>query len=100
MATASTAVYQSVSRIRTESLIIPAMVASPVVVEIAARSGTDGDHIARAPPGVDERRLLPGVHLLPQPADVDVDDVREGVEAIVPHVLGELGPPDDPPGVA
>src|SRR5262245_4155613 len=57
-------------------------------------------HITDPSDGVDH---FPGevfVHLVPQPADKNVHDVRLWVEAVVPHALQDHGLGDYLPGVA
>ena len=48
---------------------------------------------------MDQAGLEIAVHLLAQVVDVDVDEVRPGVEVRLPHLFGDLRAADDPPGV-
>src|SRR4051794_16102214 len=56
------------------------------------RSPTVVEDIAGPPHGVDQLRVERVVHLRPEPADVDVDDVRAAVEIHVPDLLGDERP--------
>src|SRR5690349_12655957 len=55
-------------------------------------------HIADAADRVDER-YPPGVDLLAQVADVELDDVGLAAEVVVPHPVQDLGLGQHPPGV-
>ena len=47
------------------------------------------EYIAGSSKGVDQRLLERSVHFVPQVPDINVDDVGETVEALVPNVLGD-----------
>src|SRR5579885_876812 len=90
--TASALPYQIVSRTRMETaLVIAFLVPSPTAAPSGPRSVLGPQDVAAAPDRVDQLALPPLVDLVPQVADVDVDDVREGVEIQVPDVLGDHG---------
>src|SRR6266487_7099979 len=77
----SAVAYHSVSRPRTVPTLGP-------------------NHVAHAPHGVDQFRLAALIDLLPQPGDHDVDDVRPGIEVVVPGVFGDQGARHDAAVVA
>src|SRR5687767_12030111 len=80
-AAAITPTYQSVRRVRTVSII-----------QRVAR-GVDG--IAGPAAGLNELDREVVVDLAPQPLDVDLNQIRHRVEAVVPHMLGDIGTADD-----
>src|SRR5258706_900726 len=88
---ASTPVYQSVSRTRTELNIF-------ALARILARG--NAQLVACASPGVDERRCERLVNLSPQPINVDFYQFGERVEGVVPDMFRDFFPPDNFAGVA
>src|SRR5581483_7860195 len=58
------------------------------------------DHVAGIADGSQQLPLLIRIDLLPELADVHVDDIGLRVEVIVPHVLEQHGPGNDLTGVA
>src|ERR1700682_3635456 len=88
---ASTPVYQSVSRARTELNIF---VLNPLFVRGNAQL------VAGPAPGMDERRAERLVNLSPQPVNVDFYQFGERVERIVPDVFGNFFAPDNFAGIA
>ena len=57
------------------------------------------DAVACAADGMNERSRLPLVDLLAKVADVDVDDLRAGIEAVAPVVVEDLGAAEHAAGV-
>src|SRR5271165_6877791 len=57
------------------------------------------NHISGATHSADQRRVEIPVDLGPEPGDVHVDDIRLGIEMIVPDMLEQHGPGDDLAGV-
>ena len=53
----------------------------------AVRGPVPAQRVARAPDGLEPHAAARLVQLAPQPADVHVDDVGEGVELVVPRVV-------------
>src|SRR5256885_8483803 len=97
---ASTPVYQRVSRARIESSMIALRFALDsgfalrfVSLQIVRR----GQHVAFAAPRVNERHREAVIYLSPQPVDVDINEIRERVEVFVPHVLGNFGATEHAP---
>src|SRR6202140_2637306 len=93
--TASTAVYHAVRRPRIESKLM----ASGSRPACCRRVSSRLENVAGATDRVDQFRIALAVDDPPQPADVDLDEVREGIELVVPNVLGDLLAPHDPAGV-
>src|SRR6267378_1506917 len=83
---ASTPVYQSVSRARTELNIFDL---HPIFVRWNAQL------VACPTPGVDERHPERLVNLTSQPINVDFYEFGERVERIVPDVFGDFFTPDN-----
>src|SRR5688572_13794344 len=80
-AAARTPTYQSVSRVRTVSIIQRVARSLDGVAGTAARlNEPDGEAV---------------VDLAPQPLDIDLDQIRHRVEAVVPDMLGDVGAPED-----
>src|SRR5258708_20444368 len=88
---ASTPVYQSVSRTRTELNILTL---DSVLVRRQAQ------FVARASPCVNQRLAQRRVHLSAQPVDVDFYQFREGVEGIIPDMFRDFSAPDNFPSLA
>src|SRR5262245_32147411 len=88
------ALYQSVSRVRTDSGRIQRR------RRAAGRSGSVAENIARSSDGVDQPQVPGPVDLAAEIADVDVHHVRLRVEVEPPHVLGQLRPALDAPDAA
>src|SRR6267143_1906634 len=94
---ARTPVYHNVSRERTELNIFPLVsilrhtratrVRAPLFVRWNAQL------VPRPPPGVDERHAERLVNLSAQTINVDFYEFGEGVERIVPDVLGDVFAP-------
>src|SRR5208282_2894207 len=87
-------VYQSVSRIRTE-LSFTMRPFPRRICRIAVRR----EYIARASPGVQQRRRGSGINLPPQPIHVDLDEIRKGIEFLIPYMLGNFCASDHATGV-
>src|SRR5260370_27635972 len=104
---ASTPVYHSVSRMRTESnMLLPCRARIHRRIQLAsfglfawrrglARSGNPArhrvaKHISRAAPRVDQRMGGGRIDFAPQPFYIDLDGVREGDESFITHMLGNL----------
>src|SRR4051794_37221373 len=83
------AVYQSVSRARTDSNM-----------SVARGVGVAGEHVSGAADGADQLLRRDLLDVTSEPVDVDLDHVRERIELLVPHVLRELFASDDALGVA
>src|SRR5688572_20277819 len=79
---ASRLTYQSVRRERTVSNIVG-----------IARCRADG--VAGSAARVYQLHGVPVVDLAAQPLNVDLDQVRHRVEAVVPDMLGDVRAPDD-----
>ena len=75
------ATYQSVSR--------------PGPFQSSAPSARKSQRISRAAPRVYQLDRVPVVDLAPQALDVDLDQVRHRIEAVVPYVLRDVGAADD-----
>src|SRR4051812_38365510 len=54
-------------------------------------------HVPAASNGMDQLTRSAAVDLVPQVVDVDVYDVGEGIEVMIPDVFGNHGPREDPP---
>src|SRR6266545_2129229 len=80
-ASASTPMYQSVSRVRTVSSMASLLVRN--------------EQIALAAQRADQLQLMAVVYLASQPLDVNLDQVGKRVEVYIPHVLADLGAADD-----
>src|SRR5215475_10259472 len=76
------ALYQSVRRVRTER-------GRNQPPRTVGRSGPIAENVARCSDGVDQPPISGPVDLPAKVADVNVDDVRLGIEAEAPHVLGQ-----------
>jgi len=50
------------------------------------------EQVALAAPRVDQAARGAGIELGAEPLDIDIDDVRKGIEVLVPDVLGDLFP--------
>src|SRR6186997_2115498 len=81
-AAARAATQNSVSRPRTLSIAMVPFVHDP-------------QRVTGAPPGLNELDRLPVVDLPAQALDVDLDQVRHRIEAVVPDMFGDVGPADD-----
>src|SRR5260370_32832471 len=101
---ASTPVYHSVSRMRTESnMLLPCRARIHRRIQLAsfglfawrrglARSGNPArhrvaKHISRAAPRVDQRIGGGRIDFAPQPLYIDLARDRQGVARFVPHML-------------
>ncbi|MNC87263.1 hypothetical protein D3C83_29760 [compost metagenome] len=73
--------YQSVRRARTVSIIR------------GARDRVEG--VTRTSPRVYQLHVIVVVNLPAEPLDVHLDEVGHRIEAVVPHVLGDVGSPHD-----
>src|SRR5688500_570122 len=78
---ASRLTYHNVSRARTVSNIAIALV--------------DAEGITRAAARLDEPQWLTIVDLASQPLDIDLNQVRCWIKAVVPYVLRDVGAADD-----
>src|SRR4051794_13523661 len=58
------------------------------------------EDVAGSAEGMDQLRVRIAVDGAPQSPDVDLDEVREGIELLVPDVFGDLLAPDDAAGVS
>src|SRR6201986_5465864 len=58
------------------------------------------EHETRSPNVHDQRRRTPGIDLLAQIADMDVDDIGLERKVVLPHFLKQHRPRDDPSGMA
>ena len=81
-AAASTATQNSVSRARTLSILNAGVLGEP-------------ERVSRAPSRVNQLHGSAVVDLAAQALDVDFDQVRHRIEAVVPDVLRDVGPADD-----
>src|SRR5687767_12865743 len=79
--TASTVTYHHVNRART--------------VSIVSRIGVRGDRVAGATTGVDQFRAVTVIDFPAQALDVDLDEIRHRIEAVVPDMLGDVGAAHD-----
>src|SRR4051794_14997577 len=59
-----------------------------------------GEHVARATNRVEQRLFESVLQLAPQAADMHVDDIGARVEMIIPDLLEQHGPGNDPALVA
>src|SRR5260370_26770413 len=108
--TASTAVYQSVSRTRTESsMALPdrstCLAARPcrntfVFCIRGVRIDQWAKQIARPPAGMEQGLAGIGVHFPAHAIHINLDQIREGIEGFIPHVLRDFRAPHNPAGVA
>ena len=57
------------------------------------------DHVAHAAHGVDQLRLERLVDLRAQLADIDIHDIRQPLEALIPHVLDDHRARKHAPGI-
>src|SRR5438552_17113582 len=57
------------------------------------RSGCED--VSLAPPRMEERPLETHIDFGTQPPDIHIDDVRERIEVLIPHVLRDLFPAND-----
>src|SRR5688572_3710967 len=73
--------YQSVRRARTVSIIR------------GTRDRIEG--VTRASPGVYQLHIIAVINLPAESLDVHLDEVGHRIEAVVPHVLGDVGAPHD-----
>src|SRR5258708_2458564 len=108
--TASTAVYQSVSRTRTESsMVLPdgrsRLGARPRRNTFVSRLWDVGiiqraKQVAGAAAGMEERLAGIRVDFSAHAIYVNFDQIREGIERLIPHVLRDFRPPHNAAGVA
>src|SRR5687767_4278237 len=78
---ASRLTYHNVRRARTVSSIAIALIYAEGITCTTAR--------------LYQLHRMPVVDLPAQPLDVDLDEVRYGIKAVVPHVLRDVGSADD-----
>src|SRR6185295_12249408 len=74
--------------------------ASPAVTASSRRGGSADELITFAPPRPNQRVRSGPIELPAQPLHVDVDNVRQRIMMLVPHVLGNVRAADDIAGVA
>src|SRR3979490_878781 len=108
--TASTAVYQSVSRTRTESsMVLPDgrswLGARPRRNTFVSRLWDVGiiqraKQVAGAAAGMEQGLAGIRVNFPRHPIYVNFDQIREGIERLIPHVLRDFRPPHNAAGVA
>src|SRR5258706_16479919 len=108
--TASTAVYQSVSRTRTESsMVLPDgrswLGARPRRNTFVSRLRDVGiiqraKQVAGAAAGMEQGLAGIRVNFPAHAIDVNFDQIREGIERLIPHVLRDFRPPHNAARVA
>src|SRR5229473_3623016 len=108
--TAKTAVYQSVSRTRTESsMALPGggscLGAGPRRIIFVSRIRRFRIHrgakeVAGAAAGMKQGLAGIGVNFPAHAIHVNFDQIREGIEGLIPHMLGDIRAPHNAAGVA
>src|SRR5882762_4426843 len=73
--------YQSVNRVRSDSNI--------------GRTCLRGEHVAFSPDRSQQLARVPVVNLAPQALHVNLDQIGEGIEVLLPNMLGNLSPTND-----
>src|SRR5450432_2858616 len=91
------ATYQTVSRTRTELNIIggPPSGSLPFV-SVAVES----ENIPGASPRMQKWFHSASINLAPKAIDIDLDQIRKGIELFVPHMLRDFSAAHDSAGVA
>src|SRR5712664_4012486 len=108
--TASTAVYQRVSRTRTESsMALPdwrsGLGARPRRSAFVGRVGDiridlRAKEVAGAAAGMEQGLAGIGVNFPAHAIHVNFDQIREGIKGLIPHVFGDIRAPHNATGVA
>src|SRR5260370_197243 len=108
--TASTAVYQSVRRKRTESnMVLPDrrnwLGARPLRNTFVSRVrdiriDERAKEVAGAAASMEQGLAGIGVNFPAHAIDVNLNQIREGIERLIPHMLGDFGAPHNAAGVA
>src|SRR5438445_13222941 len=83
------AVYHSVRRIRTELNIVAVPRRGRFVL---GGSPVRRKHVARSASRVQQRFHRSNINFAPHPVDIHLDQIRERIELLVPHVLRDLRP--------
>ena len=56
-------------------------------------------HIAAPANGMDQFLRSTSIDFVPEVVHIDIDDVREGIEILIPHMFGDHGPGEDAAGM-
>src|SRR5712692_8800338 len=98
--TARATLYQRVRRARTESSMRFSLGGGFTVLLVGVGLGRGGEHVAAAAAGLQEGLTAFIAEFAAETVDVDFDQIGEGIEGLIPDMLGDLGAANDAAGIA